>query len=96
MYANRIAQTIGSYFVQLGRVDAIVFTGGVGENDGKVRSGIIDKVKTALNIDFDDNANLARAEEKCLSTPTSKVAVWMIPTNEELVIAQDTVRILGL
>jgi acetate kinase len=96
VYANRIAQTIGSYFVQLGRVDAIVFTGGVGENDGKVRAGIIDKVKTALEIEFDDTANLARAEEKCLSTPRSKVAVWMIPTNEELVIAQDTVRILGL
>ena len=96
VYANRIAQTIGSYFVQLGHVDAIVFTGGVGENDGKVRAAILDKVKTALNIDYDDQANLARGIEQCLSTPNSKVSVWLIPTNEELVIAQDTVRILGL
>lgn len=96
VYANRIAQTIGSYYVQLGTVDAIVFTGGVGENDGAIRLAIINNIKEALSIELDLEANTKRRVELCLSTPASKVSVWMIPTNEELVIAQDTVTILGI
>lgn len=97
MYANRVAQTIGSYFVQLGHVDAVVFTGGLGENDVKVREAIIDRIKEAMGIDFNRALNLTvRGKEVNLSSAASKTAVWVVPTNEELVIAQDTQRILGL
>jgi len=97
LYANRVAQTIGSYFVQLGRVDAIVFTGGLGENDVAVRASILELVEEAMQIDLDYDLNSkVRGKEVCLSKLDSKVQVWVVPTNEELVIAQDTVTILGL
>jgi acetate kinase len=97
LYANRVAQTIGSYFVQLGHVDAMVFTGGLGENDVKVREAIIDRVSEAMGINLNRELNLkTRGKEVCLSDDKSKTSVWIVPTNEELVIAQDTLRILGL
>jgi len=97
LYANRVAQTIGSYFVQLGHVDAMVFTGGLGENDVMVREAIIDRVSEAMGINLNRELNLkTRGKEVCLSDDKSKTAVWIVPTNEELVIAQDTQRILGL
>ena len=97
IYANRVAQTIGSYFVQLGKVDAIVFTGGLGENDVAVRESILKIVEQALQIKLDYELNsTVRGKECCLSETDSKVQVWVVPTNEELVIAQDTVRILGI
>jgi acetate kinase len=97
LYANRVAQTIGSYFVQLGHVDAMVFTGGLGENDVMVREAIIDRVSEAMGINLNRELNLkTRGKEVCLSDEKSKTAVWIVPTNEELVIAQDTLRILGL
>lgn len=97
LYANRVAQTIGSYFVQLGHVDAIVFTGGLGENDTAVRESILELVEEAMQIKLDYDLNkTVRGKEICLSKADSKVQVWVVPTNEELVIAQDTVTILGL
>lgn len=97
MYGNRVASRIGSYFVQLGHVDAIVFTGGLGENDVAVRETILKKIEEAMGISMDYELNsVTRGKEVCLSKPDSKVQVWVVPTNEELVIAQDTTRILGL
>ena len=97
IYANRVAQTIGSYFVQLGKVDALVFTGGLGENDVAARESIMKNVEQAMQINFDyELNNTIRGKELCLSKADSKVQVWVVPTNEELVIAQDTVRVLGL
>jgi len=97
LYANRIAQTIGSYFVQLGHVDAIVFTGGVGENDANVRAAVAKRVSEALHIDFDYDLNSkSRSSEVLLSKESSHTQIWIVPTNEELVIARDTVRILGM
>lgn len=97
IYANRIAQTIGSYFVQMGGVDAIVFTGGVGENDYGVRYDVISRIAKALQVEMDIDLNRAvRGKEVLLSKPNSKVQVWLVPTNEELVIARDTVDCLGL
>jgi acetate kinase len=97
LYANRVAQTVGSYFVQLGHVDAIVFTGGLGENDVAVRASILELVEEAMQIKLDyELNNTVRGKEVCLSKADSKVQVWVVPTNEELVIAQDTVTILGL
>ncbi len=92
MYANRVASYIGSYYVQLGGLDAIVFTGGIGENDGNMRKRIIDRVKV-IGAEIDDANNKGvRGIEKCLSSADSKVAVWLIPTNEELMIARDAYR----
>ncbi len=92
MYANRVASYIGSYYVQLGELDAIVFTGGIGENDGNMRKRIIDRVKV-IGAEIDDANNKGvRGIEKCLSSADSKVAVWLIPTNEELMIARDAYR----
>lgn len=97
LYANRVAQTIGSYFIQLGHVDAIVFTGGLGENDVAVRASILELVQEAMQIKLDyDLNNTTRGKEVRLSKDDSKVQVWVVPTNEELVIAQDTVNILGV
>ena len=97
IYANRVAQTIGSYFVQLGRVDALVFTGGLGENDVAARESIMKNIEQAMQINFDyELNNTIRGKELCLRKADSKVQVWVVPTNEELVIAQDTVNILGV
>ncbi len=91
LYANRVAQTVGSYFVQLGHVDAMVFTGGIGENDGVIRQEILKRLEEAmnLNIDYELNAGV-RGEDTLLSKEDSKTQVWLVPTDEELVIARDT------
>lgn len=97
MYAYRIANFIGSYFVHLGHVDAIVFTAGIGENDTGVRRRVIEDVSEAMQIDFDTELNeKVRGIEVELSKPGSKTKVFIIPTDEELVIAQDTQRILEI
>ncbi|NLC54788.1 MAG: acetate kinase [Erysipelothrix sp.] len=97
MYAYRIANFIGSYLIQLGRVDAIAFTAGIGEYDKGVRRRIIEIVSEALGIVFDYELNAkVRGVEVELSKPNSKTKVFIVPTDEELVIAQDTQRILGI
>lgn len=97
MYAYKIANFIGTYFVHLGHVDAIVFTAGIGENDFGVRERIIRNVSEALQIDFDYELNKkVRGIEVELTKPESKVKVFIIPTDEELMIAQDAKNILGL
>lgn len=95
VYVNRIVQTIGAYYVQLGGLDAMVFTAGLGENAGLFRKMICDKLG-ALGIKIDDEVNNVRGKLTLISTEDSAAKVWLIPTNEELVIAQDTVRLLGL
>ena len=96
IYANRIAHTIGSYFIQMGGVDAIVFTGGVGENDYGVRYDVVSRIAKALHVELDIELNrVTRGKETLLSKPNSKVQVWLVPTNEELVIAQDTLKLIS-
>lgn len=96
MYANRVIQTIGSYFVQMGGLDAIVFTGGIGENDTHIRQLVCSKLSAALGVNIDTELNAkSRGKEVLLSTKDSRVAVWLIPTNEELVIARDAFTLLG-
>ncbi len=94
VYANRIATYIGAYFVLLGRLDAIVFTAGLGENDAGVRADIMDILAEALSLTYDKEANKIRAQEQKISAADSKVEVWIVPTNEELVIARDTYRLM--
>lgn len=97
LYVNRVINVIGGYFMQLGHVDAIAFTAGLGENDVALRGMILEALSEGmgLSIDYELN-NKTRGKEVCISKPDSKVAVWICPTNEELVIARDTARILGL
>lgn len=96
LYVNRIINVIGGYFVQLGHVDAITFTAGVGENDCTLRSMILKGLEEALGLDIDYELNSnARGKEVKISKDHSKISVFVIPTNEELVIAEDTYRILG-
>ncbi|CVH78027.1 Acetate kinase [Clostridiales bacterium CHKCI006] len=96
IFARRVADFIGSYYVQLGGVDAICFTAGIGENSFTARANIINEIKDALGVEIDEEANRSREPDRLISTPNSKVKVYVIPTNEELVIARDTKRLLNL
>lgn len=87
--AYKIAQFIGQYIISLGGVDAITFTGGVGENGIEERERICNYLRF-LGIEIDKDANKVRGEEKCISLPDSKIPIYVIPTNEEIVIARDT------
>jgi acetate kinase len=94
MYRYRIRKYIGAYAVAMGGLDAIVFTGGVGENDSETRNKVCENMEF-LGVEFDSELNSGkRGKELIISKPSSKVAVLIIPTNEELVIAQDTQRIV--
>ncbi|MDO4414737.1 MAG: acetate kinase [Erysipelotrichaceae bacterium] len=97
LYTNRVINVIGGYYMQLGHVDAMVFTAGLGENDAHMRERVLKKLEEGLglSIDYDLNAKI-HGKECLISKPDSKIAVYVIPTNEELVIARDTVRLLGL
>ena len=94
MFAYWVAKVAGSYVAAMNGVDAIVFTAGVGENSKDTRADIC-KYFGYLGIELDDAANAKRGEDIMISTPDSKVKVFVIPTNEELVIARDTKAIVG-
>ena len=96
MYVQRISATIASYLVQMGGCDAIIFTAGVGENSIYMRNLIVRSLENALPVELDNEANQIRRIEARISTDASKIQVWVIPTNEELVIAQDTYRLMNV
>lgn len=96
LYVNRIINVIGGYVMQMGGVDAIAFTAGVGENDINLRAKICDALTAGLHLDIDYDKNNSRGKEVIISTDKSEVSVLVIPTNEEVVIARDTASILGL
>lgn len=89
----RVVKYIGSYVAAMNGVDCICFTAGVGENSGAVRKSICENL-SYLGIQIDDEANGKRGEEIAISTPDSKVKVLVIPTNEELAIARETVALV--
>ncbi|MGM0410128.1 MAG: acetate/propionate family kinase [Bacillota bacterium] len=89
IFNYRVKKYIGAYAAAMGGVDAIVFTAGIGENAIGIRKGIMEDMEF-LGVDFDENANEVRGEKKEISSENSKVKVFVIPTNEELVIARDT------
>ena len=94
MYAQRVLEYVGAYALQMGGVDVIAFTAGLGENDNGTRAAVLDVIKEGLGIEYDSALNDAtHGDEVRLSTDASKVAVWVVPTNEELMIAQDAFRI---
>ena len=88
-----VASYIGRYAVAMNGVDAIVFTGGVGENQINIRKGICEQL-TFMGVEIDTDANNIRGEEKLVSKPESKVKIYVIPTNEELMIAKETKRLV--
>ena len=94
MQINSIVQWIGSYYVLLGGCDALVFTAGIGENDIEFRAEILNRISEALKISVDPVANNVRGEERVITTPTSAFKAFVIPTNEEIVIARDTLRLI--
>ena len=86
---HRVLKYIGAYAIELGRVDAIVFTGGIGENDIGFRASVVERL-TTLGVKLDAAANNVRGQEVVISTADSPIKVMVVPTNEELVIARDT------
>ena len=93
VFVYRVAKYIGSYVAAMNGVDAIAFTAGLGENNGAARKAICDYLGY-LGIKLSAKKNQIRGEEVVISTPASKVKVLVIPTNEELAIAMETVRIV--
>ncbi|MDE6333910.1 MAG: acetate kinase [Muribaculaceae bacterium] len=89
MYELRITKYIGAYAAEMGGVDIIVFTGGVGENQTGLRSSVCAPL-AFIGVEIDAEANKVRGEEAIISTPASRVKVCVIPTDEELMIARDT------
>lgn len=96
IYTLRIRHYVGAYAFTLGRLDAITFTGGVGENVPQLRASVLDGL-TDFGIDLDPEANGARsAEARVISRPGSKVAVLVVPAAEELAIARQAIALLGI
>jgi len=92
-FHNRVKKYIGAYMAELGHVDAIVFTAGLGENSVESREEIC-KGMEALGIELDTEENKVRGKEKIVSKESSKIKIMVIPTNEELVIARDTLALI--
>lgn len=93
MQVKSIADYIGQYFVYMGGCDAIIFTAGIGEKSPEMREEVCERIKEALGVEIDLEKNLIKGEQLELSTPNSKIKVLVVPTNEELMIARDVIRI---
>ena len=94
MQRYQILKFVGSYVAAMNGVDAIAFTGGIGENDGELRKYVCENL-AYLGVEIDNAKNAIRGEEVKISTNNSKVDVYIIPTNEELAIARDTLAIIS-
>ena len=93
-FAYNVKKYIGAYAAAMDGVDAIVFTAGVGENDRGMREMILKGLGyLGVEVDFEYNRNCPRGEEVIISTASSRVKVFVIPTDEEMVIAKDTARL---
>lgn len=93
MFAYRVAKYVGSYAAAMNGVDLIAFTAGVGENNGYLRGKVCAYLEF-LGLKLDDKANEVAGEERKISTEDSKIAAYVIPTNEELAIARETVALV--
>ena len=92
-FAYEVAKYVGAYAAAMNGIDVLTFTAGVGENDGAVRARVCEYLGF-LGVKIDPELNAQRGKEMKISTPDSKVQVWVIPTNEELMIAQDTAALV--
>ncbi len=96
MLCHQLTKYIGGYAAAMGGIDAIVFTGGIGENNPQYRDRVCDKLKfMGVEINYELNDQMRRGPEGEISTPDSKVKVFVVCTNEELMIAQDTKEIVS-
>jgi acetate kinase len=93
VFVAEIRRHLGGLLVELGGVDAIVFTGGIGENSVRVRGGVCANLQE-LGIELDAGLNAAAKGEMRISSETSRVQVWVVPTNEELVVARQTKQVI--
>lgn len=93
MYVKRIVEYIAKYYVLLGGCDAIIFTAGVGENSAMTRKQVLDKL-SILGVKIDDEANNVRGVEQKITADDSEIPAYIIPTNEELMIAKDTYSLI--
>ena len=95
MYAYRIKKYIGAFAAAMGGVDVVVFTGGVGENRHEVREAVCEGLEfLGIRLDKEQNAKIMFGKDGIISTPDSKVKVVVLPTDEELMIAQDTMALV--
>ena len=94
VYVHTILRFIGSYIAVMGGVDALVFTAGIGENSPLIRRMVCERL-AYLGIQLDAEKNALRGQNVEITTPDSKVKVYVIPTNEELMIAKDTVALIS-
>src|SRR5690625_4290506 len=95
VFGERIHKYMGSYATRMGGLDAIIFTAGVGENSDVVRAKVVNGLEF-MGVYFDDTMNDVRGQEKFINHPYSPVKIIIIPTNEELMIARDVMRITGM
>jgi acetate kinase len=93
VFTYRVKKYIGSYAAAMGGLDAVIFTGGIGENSAAVRKACSEGLDF-LGIHLDESRNTSKDKEKAITTDASRVSVLVIPTNEELVIAMDTMQIV--
>ena len=93
MYTQRVANYIAQYNNLLNGADVIVLTAGLGENSKQTRIDIIEKI-ASLGVKVDVEKNDFRGEERCITTDDSTIPVWVVPTNEELMIAKDTYNLV--
>ena len=94
MQRYEILKFVGSYIAAMNGVDAIAFTGGIGENDPGLRRSVCENLEF-VGVKLDDEKNQLRGKEVKISTDDSRVNVYVIPTNEELAIARDTLAIIS-
>lgn len=93
VYVGEIRRYLGSLLVELGGAEAIVFTGGIGENDAQIRQAVCDRLQE-LGIQLDLDANQSVSGEACLTHPDSRTQIWVLPTNEELIVAKQVTELV--
>ena len=93
-FCYEVAKYVGAYAAALNGLDVLTFTAGVGENDCNIRAAVCEYL-AFLGVKIDPELNSKRGKEMVISTPDSKVQVWVVPTNEELMIAQDTAELVN-
>jgi acetate kinase len=93
MFDYRLIKYIGAYVAAMAGCDAIVFTGGIGENDVAMRARVLDPLRF-IGVDLDPERNSSTAKEKVITRDGSRISAWVVPTNEELMIARKTKSIV--
>ncbi|MAV37517.1 MAG: acetate kinase [Planctomycetaceae bacterium] len=94
VFISEVRRYLGGLLVELGGADLIAFTGGIGENSARVRSGVCAELGE-LGIELDPTANAAARSECCISSAASRAQVWVVPTNEELIVARQVQALLN-